>query len=97
MVGRTVRTTRVPFTPCTNCGRENDSASRLDDDYDPHPGDVAICFKCHHLMVFADDMTMRDPTDAEVLEIAGDEDVVRHMKALGRARRLERLARAARR
>jgi hypothetical protein len=55
---------------------------------------VAICFYCHHLMVFADDMTMRNPNDTEIVEMAGDEDIVRHMTALGRFK-LEERARAA--
>ena len=90
-----MKTTRYPAAPCLNCGALNDSASRLEDDREPHPGDVAICFDCHHLMVFADDMTMRNPNDTEIVEMAGDEDLVRHMRALGRFKKFEQRARAA--
>jgi hypothetical protein len=78
-----MKTTRYPPVPCVNCGKLVDSASALDGDHTPKPGDVTICLDCRHLMVFADDMTLRNPTDEEIVEIAGDEDVVRHMKALG--------------
>ena len=79
-----MKTTRFPPTPCVKCGALNDRAARLEDDCVPKPGDVTICFRCHHLMVFADDMTTRNPTDEEIVAIAGDEDVIRHLRALGR-------------
>ena len=90
-----MKTTRFPPTPCVECGALNDSAARLEDDCVPKPGDMTICFDCHHLMVFADDMTTRNPTDEEIVAIAGDEDVIRHMRALGRYKELERRAVAA--
>ena len=45
---------------------------------------MTICLDCRHLMVFADDMTVRNPTDDEVREIAGDPDILMHMKALAK-------------
>jgi hypothetical protein len=70
----------LPPSPCTNCGKLVDSATALDGDHVPKPGDVTICLDCRHLMVFADDMTVRNPTDDEVR----DPDILMHMKALER-------------
>ena len=63
----------LPSSPCTNCGKLVDSATALDGDHTPKPGDVTICLYCHHLMVFADDMTVRNPTDDEVREMRSEE------------------------
>jgi hypothetical protein len=74
----------LPPSPCTNCGKLVDSATALDGDHVPKPGDVTICLDCRHLMVFADDMTVRNPTDDEVREMAGDPDILMHMNALAK-------------
>lgn len=73
----------VPPSACTNCGKVMDSARVVDkDDVAPTPGDVTICFYCHHLMAFADDMTLRDLTDAEIVEVAGDPRLVKAVALL---------------
>ena len=41
-------------------------------------------------MAFADDMTIRDLTDEEIKECAGDPTLVVAMKALARFKQLER-------
>jgi DNA-directed RNA polymerase subunit RPC12/RpoP len=72
----------LPHEACLNCGKSIDAATRtldMDDDR-PSPGDVAICFYCGHLMVFADDMSVREPNEAEVVEMAGDPDIVEGMR-----------------
>jgi DNA-directed RNA polymerase subunit RPC12/RpoP len=72
----------LPEKACLNCGKTIDAATRtLDKDDDrPSPGDVAICFYCGHLMVYADDMSVREPTDEEVVEMAADPDIVEGMR-----------------
>jgi hypothetical protein len=74
----------VKPSPCTACGKVMDSASIAETGDDPpSPGDVSICFYCHHLMAFADDMTLRDLTDEEIRDVAGDPRIVTAMKMLG--------------
>lgn len=65
----------VPPSPCANCNELNDRASTF---YDatPNPGDFSLCAYCGHLMVFADDLTLRNPTDAEMQEMAGDPRII---------------------
>jgi DNA-directed RNA polymerase subunit RPC12/RpoP len=72
----------LPGKVCLNCGEKIDAAARtLDKDDDrPGPGDVAICFYCGHLMIYADDMSVREPTGEEVVELAGDPEIVEGMR-----------------
>jgi hypothetical protein len=73
----------LPSSPCTACGEVVDSATVVDkEDADPTPGDVTICFYCHHLMAYADDMTLRDLTGEEIKEVAGDPRIVKAMNLL---------------
>lgn len=79
----------VPRGHCINCGRKLPLASQLIGDGDvvsaPEPGNITICFKCGHIMVFADDLSMRAPTDEEMRDIAGDPRIVEFQKLRGRA------------
>lgn len=65
----------VPGGHCLGCGKQLDGASACGG-RGPQPGDTTICIYCGHLMAFADDLTFRALTDAEMIEIAGDPDVL---------------------
>ena len=67
---------KVPPSPCLGCGEINDMAGTAAD-RDPEPGDITLCWYCGHFMVFADDLTLRNPTGAEMLIIAGDPELLR--------------------
>lgn len=71
-----MKETLVPESICLDCGKRLDCATRLRGADAPVPGDVTICLNCGHIMVFADDMTLRNPTDAEIVAIAGNREVV---------------------
>jgi hypothetical protein len=77
-------TTRMKSCPCTNCGKMQNAATGVNEDCAPSPGDCSICLDCGHLMVFADDLKLRNPTDAEMHEMAGDSRIVemQRMRAL---------------
>lgn len=80
------RITRTPVNHCVNCGKKIDSAAPTPDYPDgsaPRPGDVAICLDCVHVHIYADDLTLRNPTEAELVDIAGDPDIVRAVNQLG--------------
>jgi len=72
----------VPATACPGCGRRNDAATSVFSDSKPSPGSVSVCIACGHISVFNADLTLRNPTDAETREIAGD----RRILAVQRAR-----------
>jgi hypothetical protein len=75
-------TTRMQSATCTNCHKVVDAASGVGTDDSPDPGDFTICIYCGHLMVFADDLTLRELTEDEMVDVAGD----RRLLAVQRAR-----------
>jgi hypothetical protein len=76
------RDLRVPMSRCTNCGEENDGALGIGVDKSPRPGDYSLCIECGHLMVFDEQLKVRDPTSAELDAIAGNENLVKASNAL---------------
>jgi hypothetical protein len=74
---------RVPESSCPNCGKPLDAAMSTEGDHKPSPGDMTICMDCRHLCAFAEDMRLRELTGDEVVAVAGDQRVLRAMKALG--------------
>ena len=66
--------------PCINCGEIICAALNTTDNNAPFPGALSICADCGHLMVFADDMSFREPTAEEMVNLAGHKDVLDAMK-----------------
>jgi len=77
-------TTRLTERECLQCGKKLDAVSCLTDQAAvPQSGDVTICIECGHLMAFADDLSYRELTEEELLEVPLDE--VSHLQ---RARKI---------
>jgi hypothetical protein len=80
---------RIPPSPCPGCGKVLDAATGVDDkglhQRSPEAGDVTVCISCGHIMVFAHDLTLRNPTAAEMREIAGNRHVIAIQRARARA------------
>lgn len=58
---------RLPSSACTRCGKKVDDATSLTSDDDrPGPGDITLCINCCHIMTYADDLTVRNLTGAEI-------------------------------
>lgn len=76
----------MPEAECQNCGSVHDMASAVNEDAVPKPGDASICILCGHLSVFADDFSLRDPTNEEIKKYAGDSRIVAAMTALHRVK-----------
>lgn len=62
---------RVPMSECLGCGKRMDGATGVDHRSRPKPGHITICIGCGHLMAFAEDMRLRNLTDAEMYEDCG--------------------------
>lgn len=77
-------TAKLPSSPCTHCGKMMNDATSLDgdEDYRPEPGNVTLCIYCCNIMVYADDLTLRDPTAAEIetMKQTGEWAYVEHMQ-----------------
>ena len=79
----------VPPSACTNCGRVLDCATGVAHDHeeDPVPGRrecFTVCASCGHVMMFDDDMRLRDLTADEAVDVAGDPRLL----AIQRARKV---------
>ena len=61
---------RLPVRICKSCGNLNDAATPIESYERPTSGDVSVCFKCGHITMFTDNLTLRELTDEEMLEIA---------------------------
>ena len=64
---------------CPACSTRLDASMNTTDRGGPDVGDVSICAYCATLLVFGPGLTLRYPTDAELVALAAD-------PAVGRAR-----------
>jgi hypothetical protein len=60
---------------------------KVDNNVKPEPGQFTVCIRCGHLMVFAEDLSLRDPTDKEAYEIAGHPLMLATQRALALMRK----------
>ena len=76
---------RVPGCVCTACGCKLDGAAAIGQEgsVKPTAGDVTVCMECGHIMAYADSRTLRNLTDDEIKDVAGDPNIL----AIQRARR----------
>jgi hypothetical protein len=48
----------------------------------PTQGDAVICLFCAHVAVYTKELTLREPTEAELVEINANPDVAAHRSAV---------------
>jgi hypothetical protein len=78
-------------SPCTNCGKINDAATYIGSGKEtPSPGDISICYYCSHIMAFDEKLKLRELTDAEIIEVAGDPRLILASDALAMLRKEEK-------
>jgi hypothetical protein len=75
---------KVPVCKCPACAAPLGFATNVVRDDAPVPGCFTICLECGHLMAFAEDLTLRDLTDAEQIKIAGDPVLLAMQRARGK-------------
>jgi hypothetical protein len=80
----------TPESHCLNCGKLIDGATPVDGGRAPQEGDISICLDCHHLMIYDANVRVRALTDEEIVEIAGEPEMLHAMKILGEFKRWER-------
>lgn len=71
---REEKRTRTPDSKCCECGTHITGASSSDGSK-PSQGDFTLCIKCGSLNVFDADLTLRAPTDDEIIESATMSDL----------------------
>jgi len=66
---------------CLNCRKMLDSHTEINEEIDekrsPNPGDITVCSRCGHIMIYNKQLKFRKPTDKELIEIAGDKRIVK--------------------
>ena len=72
--------TRTAPTACPACGHRITAASHIDGNMTPKPGDLTVCLYCATLLVFADGLSLRNLTDAEMIEAAGNKELLATMR-----------------
>ena len=71
---------RIQAEPCLNCGKTLSGIGVVEGGAPPpSDGDLAVCIYCSHIHVF-DGGKLRSPTDAEIVDMAGDPDLLKVMK-----------------
>jgi hypothetical protein len=73
-------------TACTNCGKKLDATTSVDHREIPKPGAIGICLVCCHIMVYDETLHLRDLNDQEMLDVAGNPEIIRLVNALGSAK-----------
>jgi hypothetical protein len=81
---------RLAEARCLECGKLVDAATSIaeagEEKRPPEEGDIVVCFRCGHVMIYADgEGTLRQPTDEEIVEIAGDQRIVAFLNFRGPA------------
>jgi hypothetical protein len=72
---------QVPEQECPSCGKKLDAVSNLEDPVPtPGPGDATVCLGCGHIMIFAEDLTLRAPTTEEMHDLAARPDLLQIMQ-----------------
>jgi hypothetical protein len=72
-----------------------DAATDIESNHVPTPGSIGICMYYMHVMAYADDLTLREPNDEEIKELAGHPELLKHMKMLGSFHQWRKLRNAA--
>ena len=69
---------QMPESACTSCGKLLTAVSVLDHEEPvlPSPGDFTVCITCGHIMGFNKDLSLRELTDAEMIEVAGNDGIL---------------------
>ena len=71
---------------CLNCGILIDAATSVDHKELPKEGSIAICMICSHIMAYDEKVQFRELSDEEILEIAGNKDIIFLINGLGGAK-----------
>lgn len=68
---------------CLSCGAEMTAATNVNGNDMPEVGDATVCLYCGHLMIFALGLALRQPTDQEIVELAGNANLLKAMRVSG--------------
>ncbi len=61
---------------CPFCGAIHDRVTCVTDDQRPNADDISLCIQCGEWSIFTADLTLREPTEDELLEISHDRECI---------------------
>lgn len=67
---------RLKKDHCLNCKKELDAATGVNNKSKPKKGDITICIACGHVMCFSLDLKLAELSDEEIIEIAGNKNML---------------------
>jgi hypothetical protein len=85
-----IEDTRVPPSRCSSCQELMAGALGMTPDKKPYPGAFSLCVTCGHIAVFAEELTLREPSSQEMISIAGDKQLLLAQKFRAWKARLDR-------
>lgn len=53
------KNSKLKDTVCPNCDKSLNAATAVNNHAQPEPGDVSVCAYCSHLLVYKEDLTVR--------------------------------------
>jgi hypothetical protein len=62
---------------CRGCRKKLDAVTAILHNDQPEPGNITICMYCGHVQAFDENLKLRDLTDEEIYDIAGDPRILR--------------------
>ena len=71
-----MREHHVPDSHCLECHAVIDMAGGIRTEDAPSPGDISLCLYCGHVMIYGENLGLREPTDSEIVEIADNPELV---------------------
>lgn len=64
-----MKTTRLAPVSCPTCGKNLDAATHPTEDVSPSPGDVTICYGCQDILIFTDELGLRNVTEEDIPDL----------------------------
>lgn len=65
---------------CFSCGYNLHLTRAIGKDAQPKEGDISLCFNCGHIMAFTEAAEVRELTDQEIVDIAGNKELIKAQK-----------------
>jgi hypothetical protein len=74
--------TQTSKDQCPFCGYKVDHASSLDGKHRPSEGDISLCLSCAQILIFDEDLKLREPTPEEYKEASAMEGVKKAQRVI---------------
>ena len=71
-----METVQIPKQVCPNCGFELGEGVASEAGYGPKPGAFALCIPCGYILIYDQDLQLRELTDTEIQEVASHPEVL---------------------